>query len=56
MKDSAKQKNIRLPALTQQQIEELCAKTGMTITHIIIAAVDRMHAEEIRTKSKEVKE
>ena len=39
--------NIRnLPELTDKQIEELCAKTGMTKTQLVIMAIDRLYQQE----------
>lgn len=43
MTESSKQYNVRLPRLTQQQLEELAAATGLTTTQTVIVAIDRMH-------------
>lgn len=44
-----KQFNIRnLPELTAVQIDELCAKLGMTKTQLVIMAIDRLHQRELR--------
>jgi hypothetical protein len=41
--------NIRnLPALTDKQIDELCAQLGMTKTQLVIMAIDRLYQQEIK--------
>lgn len=43
--------NIRnLPALTDKQIDELCAQLGMTKTQLVIMAIDRLYQQEINPK------
>ena len=42
-----KQYNVKLPRLTQQQMSELAAATGMTTTQTVIVAIDRMHHQII---------
>jgi predicted DNA-binding protein len=39
----SRQYNVRLPRLTQTQLEELAAATGLTTTQTVIVAIDRMH-------------
>lgn len=44
-----KQFNIRnLPELTAVQIDELCAKLGMTKTQLVIIAIDRLYQQETK--------
>jgi len=46
-----KQFNIRnLPELTAVQIDELCAKLGMTKTQLVIMAIDRLYQQEVKPK------
>ena len=45
--DAHKQVNVKLPRLTQQQMSELAAATGMTTTQTVIVAIDRMHHQII---------
>lgn len=42
------QVNTRLPEATLRQIERLMAKTGMTQTQVLIIAIDRMAAQELK--------
>lgn len=43
--------NIRnLPVLTDKQIDELCAKLGMTKTQLVIMAIDRLYQQEVNPK------
>jgi hypothetical protein len=42
-----RQMNVRLPDLTLDQIERLCAKLGATKAQVIILAVDRMAQREL---------
>jgi predicted DNA-binding protein len=46
MSETTKQFNVRLPKLTQAQIKALEEATGMTVTQILIAAIDRMTRDE----------
>jgi hypothetical protein len=39
----ARQINVKLPRLTQAQLSELAQATGMTVTQIVVIALDRMH-------------
>lgn len=48
-----KQVNTRLPALTLAQIEALAAQSGMTVTQVIIVAIDRMAQAELPRASEE---
>jgi hypothetical protein len=48
MTDATKQFNVRLPAISQEQVKELEAKTGLTQTQLIIMALDRLHNNECR--------
>lgn len=41
-----KQTNVRLNALSQAQLKELSDKYGMTVTDLIVVAIDRMYQEE----------
>jgi predicted DNA-binding protein len=51
MSDTTKQFNVRLPKFTQAQIKALEEKTGMTVTQIVILAIDRMaQSEEVIEK------
>jgi predicted DNA-binding protein len=51
MTDTTKQFNVRLPKFTQAQIKALEEKTGMTVTQIVILAIDRMaQSEEVIEK------
>jgi predicted DNA-binding protein len=51
MTDTTKQFNVRLPKFTQAQIKALEEKTGMTVTQILITAIDRMaRAENVSEK------
>lgn len=45
--DAHRQYNVKLPRLTQQQLSELAAATGMTTTQTVIVAIDRMHHQII---------
>jgi hypothetical protein len=52
----SKQFNIRqLPEITAQQIDELCAKMGITKTQLVIMAIDRLHQQEIKNPPKQAK-
>lgn len=48
-----KQFNVRLPAISQQQLKELEEKTGLLQTQLIIMALDRLHNEECRKEQNE---
>lgn len=41
-----KQLNVRIPPITQAQLSELLTKTGMTVTQIVVVAIDRMARRE----------
>ena len=45
--DAHKQVNVKLPRLTQQQMSELAAATGMTTTQTVIVAIDRIYYQII---------
>lgn len=46
MTSKTKQLNVRIPPLTQEQLRELEERTGLTVTQIVIMALDRLaHAE-----------
>lgn len=40
-----KQLNIRAEELTHQQITEIAEATGLTITKIVLLAIDRLYAQ-----------
>ena len=44
-----KQTGIRLPDITQRQLEALCKATGMNQSAVMVTAIDRMYREENRT-------
>ena len=41
----SKQFNVRLPDYAQRQINEILTATGMTVTQIMIVAIDRAHRQ-----------
>jgi predicted DNA-binding protein len=41
----AQQTNAKLPDETRKQIASICERTGMTITQVLIVAIDRMSRE-----------
>ena len=44
----SKQFNIRnLPEHTARQIDELCARMGVTKTQLVLLAIERLHQKEI---------
>lgn len=46
MTSKSKQLNVRIPPLTQLLLRELEERTGLTLTQIVIMAIDRLaHAE-----------
>lgn len=52
-----KQFNIRnLPERTARQIDELCAKTGMTKTQLVLLAIERLYQEETKDPQKQAKQ
>ena len=51
--DAHKQVNVKLPRLTQTQISELAAATGMTTTQIVIKAIDDMHRKYVQDQAGE---
>mgnify|MGYP005860497503 CR=1 FL=1 len=40
-----KQFNVRLPDLTQKQLDELTLATGMTTTQVVILAIERTYRQ-----------
>jgi hypothetical protein len=51
-----KQFNIRnLPEHTAQQIDELCAKMGMTKTQLVLLAIERLYQQETKSPQKQAK-
>lgn len=51
-----KQLNVRIPPLTQAQLSELQVKTGMTVTQIVVVAIDRMaHSEGVDDQKNKTK-
>ena len=45
----AQQTNAKLPDKTRKQIASICERTGMTITQVLIVAIDRMSREGANT-------
>ncbi len=46
-----KQFNIRnLPEHTARQIDELCAKMGMTKTQLVLLAIERLYQQEVQSE------
>lgn len=43
-----KQVNVRLPQRTQEQIRKLKVLTGMTITQIMVLAIEQLYQEECK--------
>ena len=41
----SRQFNVRLPDYSQQQLDEMLTATGMTVTQVMIVAIDRAHKQ-----------
>ncbi|NLE43714.1 MAG: hypothetical protein GX620_03235 [Chloroflexi bacterium] len=44
------QLNVRIPTITQDQVEDLCTRLGLTRTQLVIMAIDRMAREMVGWK------